>query len=66
MGTAIIGNTSDPLPPSPDPNVDIIPLPDPPKQEDLTAPVPLGEPAGEGYVIEEEDPEYAPPERPAR
>jgi hypothetical protein len=60
-----MGALSDPLAPNPETNVDIIPLPDPPKQEDLTAPVPLGEPAGEGYVIEEEDPEYAPPEKPA-
>jgi len=59
-----MGTLSDPLAPNPETNIDIIPPPDPAPPEDLAAPVPLGEPANEGYVIEEEDREYAPPENP--
>ena len=28
--------------------------------EDLTQPVPIGEPEDDGFIIEEEDPEYGP------
>jgi len=53
-----------PLAPNPETTIDSPPLPDPTPQEDLTQPVPVGEPADDGgYIIEEEDPEYGPPQR---
>ena len=54
-----------PLAPDPETTIDSDQLPDPPPQEDLTQPVPVGEPADDGgYVIQEEDPEYGPPDDP--
>ncbi len=50
-----------PLAPNPQTDIDRPqPLPDPP-QEDLTEAVPLGESEDDGFILEEEDPEYAPP-----
>ncbi len=54
-----------PLVPDPEISIDSPVAPDPPPQEDLTTPVPLGEPADDGYVIDEEEREYAPSGTPA-
>ena len=58
---------NNPLTPDPETTIDSPPPPDPPPQEDLSQPVPVGEPPDDGgYVIEEEDPEYGPPVDPGR
>jgi len=57
-----MATSNNPLAPNPETSIDSLPpLPDPP-QEDLGAPVPVGESDDEGYIIDEEDREYAPPD----
>lgn len=51
-----------PFRPRPRPEIETpVTLPDP-KKEDLGEAVPVGEPEDDGFVIEEEDREYGPPE----
>ena len=58
-----MATSNNPLAPNPETNIDNPGiLPDEP-QEDLGKGVPLGEPDEEGFEIEEEDPEYGPPEK---
>jgi len=57
-----MGVPLNPLRPRPRVEIDApVSLPDP-KKEDLGEAVPVGEPEDEGFVIEEEDREYGPPD----
>ncbi len=57
-----MATTDSPFRPNPGKEIDApISLPDP-KKEDLGEAVPVGEPEDEGFVIEEEDREYGPPD----
>ncbi len=49
-----MATTDTPFPPDPEPRIDITPTPDVP-QEDLSQPVPLGEPEDEGKILHKED-----------
>ena len=57
-----MATSNNPLAPDPETKIDILPPVPHPPQEDLSAPVPIGESEDEGFIVHEEDREYTPPD----